>query len=115
MQRVAIERCVKGDSLVPLEREMRREHRDRSFDAIARAATQLDEIVGTCDGNDEQAVVANDTSELDRVEARSNRENDIERRFGVRNEAIGIGDDPFVTRIAACGRFDRRNGDVNAA
>lgn len=99
---------------MPFEREVLREHLHRARYAIARHATQLDEIVRARNRDDQSSVVAQHAAELGWIESRGDRQDGCERRVCVRQKTIGIRDDPVTRRIALRCCIDRGNGDVDA-
>jgi tetratricopeptide (TPR) repeat protein len=91
-----------------------------SSDAIAPFSfpqdrfAQFDDIVGSGDGYQQHPVIAHHAAVLGRVEPRSDRHDEREVACAIRQEPIGVSDDPRSIAIApGCG-IDRRRGDVDA-
>ena len=59
-------------------------------------------------------VISQDTPEFARIHPRRDRQDDRERAVGVRQEAIGIGNDPLASGVAPCRCINGRNRDVDA-
>jgi tRNA pseudouridine32 synthase / 23S rRNA pseudouridine746 synthase len=120
-ERLRVEACRRANRASLDENEAIAERCDRRFDAIdellpsLHRGAQLDQIVGAGNGDDERALLLEDSPHLRPVAPAEERQRDVDHAVAERQPSIRVGHDPGRRRKRARRAADRCRRQVDPA